>query len=402
MLWVPRFAQRPELFLSLLAAAAAIGFSAWRALLNNYAVDDAGFSGADIGTLQSIREIPGLLAFCVVYLLLLWREQRLAWVSVAVLGIGTALTGLDRSALSLYATTFVMSVGFHIYETLQGSLALQWFPRGQAPVMLGRIIAVSSIASVLTYGLIWAAVEMIDPPLPWLYLTFGAIAAALALLGAAFRPFPQPVPQRRRLVLRRSYGLYYALTFLSGARRQIFVVFAGFMLVERFGFDVAAMSLLFLITTAASAYLAPLAGRFINAFGERRALQLEYGGLIAVFVGYALVHDSRVAVGLYVLDHVFYALAMSIKTYFQKIADPADIAPTAGVAFTINHIAAVVIPVGFGLLWTTAPAAVFWSGAGMAAVSLVLACAVPRHPMRGAEFAMVGVRSRRATTSPDA
>ncbi len=91
------------------------------------------------------------------------------------------------------------------------------------------------------------------------------------------------------------------------------------------------------------------------------------------------------AATLYVLDHIFFGLALALKTYFQKIADPGDIAPTAAVAFTINHIAAVFLPVSFGLLWLWSPASVFFLAAVMAAVSFVLAMMIPRHPEKGFE-----------------
>ena len=126
--------------------------------------------------------------------------------------------------------------------------------------------------------------------------------------------------------------------------------------------------------------------RGIGAFDEpRRALVLEYCGLILVFSGYALANSAGVAALLYILDHFFFALAISLKTYFQKIAAPEDIASTAGVSFTINHIAAVGIPALFGLIWLTSPALVFFSGALMALVSLVLALLIPRDPDRGRE-----------------
>jgi hypothetical protein len=126
--------------------------------------------------------------------------------------------------------------------------------------------------------------------------------------------------------------------------------------------------------------LAPQIGKLIGRWGERRALTVEYLGLICVFTAYAFVETAWIAVGLYILDHAFFAMAIAIKTYFQKIADPADIASTSGVGFTINHIAAVVIPVAFGFLWIVSPSTVFLAGTGMAVCSLVLARLVPRHP----------------------
>ena len=186
-------------------------------------------------------------------------------------------------------------------------------------------------------------------------------------------------------MLRRRYWLYYALTFMSGARRQIFIVFAGFLMVEKFGYKVEEITLLFLLNAVLNIFLAPRIGRLIAHRGERRALICEYSGLICVFVTYAFVENAMLAAGLYIVDHIFFALAIAIETYFQKIAKPRDIAATAGVSFTINHIAAVAIPAAFGFVWLISPAAVFLAGAAMAAVSLLLSLNVPRHPRAGRE-----------------
>ena len=185
------------------------------------------------------------------------------------------------------------------------------------------------------------------------------------------------------MILRRRYWLYYALIFLSGARRQIFIVFAGFLLVQKFGFDVGTITALFLVNALANVFFAPAIGRLIGRIGERKALIIEYIGLIGVFATYAFVENAFLAGTLYVVDHLFFAMAIAIKTYFQKIADPRDIAATAGVGFTINHIAAVVIPAAFGFLWLISPAYVFLSGTAMAGVSLLLAMMVPREPTPG-------------------
>jgi MFS family permease len=343
--------KRPEILLLIFAAAAPLSFSTWQALLNNFAIERAAFTGAEMGILQSLREVPGFLAFAVVYVLLLIREQSLAILSLVALGLGTALTGFFPSIVGLYVTTVVMSIGFHYFYTLERSLTLQWIEKQHTPVIMGRMIAAASVASIVT----------------------------------AFPRFPEVVRQHRHMVLRRRYWLYYALSFMSGARRQIFIVFAGFLMVEKFGYSVEEMTLLFLLTAVVNTFLAPRIGRLIARWGERRALICEYVGLIGVFVAYAFVENATLAAGLYVVDHLFFAMAIAIETYFQKIADRRDIAATAGVSFTINHIAAVVIPAAFGFVWLISPPAVFLAGAAMAAVSLLLALNVPMRPQPGRE-----------------
>jgi len=383
----PRTAlQKPENLLYVMAIAMALAFGVWQALLNNFVIERANFTGVEIGILQSLREIPGFMAFAAVFLLLIMREQTLALVSLLLLGLGTALTGYFPSEIGLYATTVLMSIGFHYYETVNQSLSLQWFDKKTAAHKMGKVIAARSFASLVAFGLVWVLLDQLNVAMEVVYVLGGGVCIALALFcWWAFPRFNHGVEQHKKLILRKRYWLFYALTFMSGARRQIFVVFAGFLMVEKFGFDAAAIAVLFLINGAMNMFFAPKIGRFIAFMGERSALGLEYIGLMLVFIGYAFVDSAWVAVVLYIADHLLFSMAIAIKTYFQKIANPKDIAPTAGVSFTINHIAAVVLPAFYGMLWLISPAAVFLSGAGLAFVSLVLSRFIPEAPEPGRE-----------------
>lgn len=378
--------RTPQNFLLLISIIVPIAFSTWMALLNNFVIEKANFDGADIGLLQSVREIPGFLAFTAVFVLLFIREQRFMLVSLAMLTLGTALTGYFPTLYGLLFTTLLMSTGFHYFETLKQSLSLQWLSKEEAPEMLGKFISVGALASLFTYGAIWILLEQLKFDFKTVYLLAGGVGFVLIIVMAlVFPQFKTAVPQNKKLVLRKRYWLYYALTFMSGARRQIFTVFASFLMVEKFGYSAADITLLFLINYLFNFLFAKRIGRFIGVVGERKALTFEYVGLIFVFVGYGLVQTAEWAAALYVVDHLFFALALAIKTYFQKIADPADMASTAGVAFTINHIAAVVIPVTFGMIWLVSPSSVFYIGAGMAAVSLLLSLNIPAKPEEGNE-----------------
>ncbi|MBM3502567.1 MAG: MFS transporter [Alphaproteobacteria bacterium] len=378
--------KRPEILLLLMATATPLAFSVWQALLNNFAVERAAFTGVEMGILQSIREVPGFLSFAVVFLLLVMREQRLAFLSLLLLGIGTAVTGLFPSVVGLLVTTMIMSVGFHYYETVQQSLALQWLDRKTAAQWLGRFAAAGSFAAIAAYGLTSLSFRVLELDYVWIYAIGGGATIVIAVLcWTMFPTFHAKVPQRKQLVFRSRYWLYYGLVFMSGARRQIFLVFATFMLVERFKFDASEIPLIFLVGSACNMVLAPRIGRLIDRWGERPALTIEAVSLIVIFLGYAVVDNRWAAAGLYVLDFVFFAMAIAIKTYFQKIGDPADIAPTAGVSFTINHIAAVILPFALGFLWVISPTAVFVAGSGFAVVSLILSRLVPADPGPGRE-----------------
>jgi nitrate/nitrite transporter NarK len=171
------------------------------------------------------------------------------------------------------------------------------------------------------------------------------------------------------------------------------MAFGGFLLVERFGYDLSAIAALMLVTYATNVFAAPVIGGLIQKLGERLTIQVENIALVVVFFGYALASKgafgasgAMVVSALFIVDGIFVTLVIAQKTYFQKIADAADIAPTAAVAFSINHIAAVALPVTFGVLWTRIdPSVVFYIGMGIASLSLMLAFLVPRHPAPGTE-----------------
>ncbi|MGI9489224.1 MAG: MFS transporter [Geminicoccaceae bacterium] len=378
--------QRSEILLYVLAAGVPLSFATWQALLNNFAIERAAYTGVEIGILQSLREVPGFLAFTTIFVLLILREQTFALISLTLLGLGTAITGLFPSVIGLYCTTVLMSIGFHYFQTLQISLSLQWVDKDRAPEVLGRIIAVGAFASLATYGLIYLTKTLLHLDYVWVYIAGGGATVLVALFAwLAFPRIDGEYEQHKHLVLRKRYWLYYALTFMSGARRQIFIVFAAFMMVEKFGYSVEAVTLLFLINCVFNMCFATWIGRMVSRFGERTALTVEYVGLVLVFGAYAFVENPLIAAGLYILDHAFFAMAIAMKTYFQKIADPRDIAPTAGVSFTINHIAAVFLPVLLGFVWIFSPEFVFLAGAAMAFVSLLLARLVPERPAAGNE-----------------
>ena len=384
------FWRRPVFLLCLLSAAMPISFATWSALLNNFVIEAAGFTGVEIGWLHTVREIPGFLAIGVIAVLLVMREQVLAILALVLLGVATAVTAQFPSFGGLLVVTVLSSIGFHYFETVNQSLQLQWIDKKVAPQVIGKIAAVGAGASLAAYGLIVVTWHWLDLSYNTVFVAAGLITIAIAIYCAlAFPQFAAPNPQNKSMVLRRRYWLYYLMQFMSGARRQIFVVFAAFMMVERYGMDVRALTALFMLTYLANMVTAPTIGRWIARFGERRMLVVEYAGLTAVFISYGMLYvyewDWHVAATLYVVNHLFFSMAFAIKTYFQKIADPADIAPTAAVAFTINHIAAVFLPAGLGYLWIISPKAVFTLAACMALVSMLLALLVPDEPDDGNE-----------------
>ncbi len=386
---LPRWRQ-PMALLVIMAAALPLAFATWQALLNNFVIEAAGFDGVAIGWLQTVREIPGFLAIGVIAIIIFMREQLLAYVSLLALGLAIMVTAWFPTFEGLLVTTMISSIGFHYYETVNQSLQLQWIEKKKAPQTLGWIVSAGSAASLVAYGLLVVGWKSFGLSYNFVYLAGGGATVVIVLICWFLYPkFDSPDPQHKKMILRKRYWLYYALRFMAGARRQIFVVFAAFMMVEHFGFEVHEVTALFLINFVANMIFAPLMGHMIAKVGERNALVFEYVGLTIVFLAYGGIYffgwGVVLAATLYVVDHLFFALAFALKTYFQKIADPKDIAPTAAVSFTINHIAAVFLPAMLGYLWITAPSMVFVLAAGMAIISLSLALMIPRHPEPGNE-----------------
>ena len=366
--------------LILMSIATPIAFNGWSALLNNFVVERANFTGVEIGILQSIREIPGFLAFSVVFVLLIIKEQSFSVIALALMGLGVSLAGYFPSTYGLYFTTIVMSTGFHYFETIKNSLSLQWLSKEETPQILGRLIAVGSITSLILYAAIWCLLEIFNIDYVYIFLICGIICIGIALyLQLSFPIFKPKNIQHKNIILRKKYSLYYILIFLSGARRQIFIVFAAFLMVEKFKYSASQVTLLFLINYLFNWVFAEKIGKVIHIFGEKKSLTFEYIGLIIVFISYAIVTNAYIAAMLYVIDHMFFALAIAVNTYFQKIADPKDIASSAGVSFTINHIAAIFVPVLLGFLWIYSHSLVFFIGSIFALLSLIATQFIPSN-----------------------
>ncbi|MBW2035387.1 MAG: MFS transporter [Deltaproteobacteria bacterium] len=357
-------------FLMVLTIASTVGLQAWLTLFNNFAVEVAGLQGKHIGVIQSVREFPGFLALLAVYVMLIVREHRLSALSILFLGLGLGATGLFPSYSGLLITTVIMSFGFHYYETTNQSLTLQYFDEKTSPWVFGRLRSLAAASSIAVGIFIYLVAPLLS--FIQIYLLIGCLIAAAAVWGLIQEPTDRDiVPQRKRMIFRRKYWLFYFLTFMGGARRQIFMAFAVFLLVKRFSFSVQEVTALFVINNLINYFLAPLIGKSIIRFGERKVLSLEYLSLIFIFLAYATVESRIVVTILYILDHIFFNFAMAIRTYFQKVGDPRDIAPSMAMGFTINHLAAVFLPAIGGILWMVDYRIPFVAGAFMSLVSLI-------------------------------
>ncbi|TYB32982.1 MAG: MFS transporter [Flexistipes sinusarabici] len=369
------------IFLMILTIAAFSGLQGWRTIFNNFAVETAHLNGFNIGVIQSVREVPGFLALLVIYILLFISEHRLASLSIILLGVGIGMTGFLPTFHGVIFTTILMSFGFHYYETLNQSLTLQYFTTSEAPVVFGKLRSLAAITSIGIGIVIFFVVNFLT--YKTIFLFAGIFVASLGVITVFMDPTKKDMPaQHKKMIFRKKYWLFYVLTFFAGARRQIFVAFSVFLLVKKFDYSVTTVSALFVLNNLINFFISPQIGKAVNRFGERKVLSLEYGSLIVIFLVYAF-SESKILVGImYILDHIFFNFALAIRTFFQKIAEPGDIAPSMAVGFTINHIAAVILPVFGGILWVYNYKIPFIMGSILSLVSFVFVQMIDREVVK--------------------
>jgi len=373
-------------WLIVLAVCSSAGLQGWRSIYNNFAVGTAGINGFQTGVIQSVRELPGFLALLIVYLLFVISEKKLSAIAVLLFGVGIFITGLFPTFWGLIFTTFIMSTGFHYFEATNQSLTLQSFSHKDAPLVFGKTRSVAAIANIVVGVFIWLSFTFLPQiSLANYFYLFGIVTVILAIYSLIKIPkTTQTVPQIKKIVLKRKYSLYYLITFFSGARRQIFVVFAEFLLVAKYGFTVEIIAILFVINNLVSYFINPAIARGINKFGEKKMLGLESISMVVVFLGYAFINNKYAALGFYFLDYVFFQFAMAVNTYMQKTVDPADISSTVATGFTINHTSAVIVPVLGGVLWLIDPKWAFIAGVIFSLIAFSLTRFIKTYKVKNA------------------
>jgi predicted MFS family arabinose efflux permease len=348
------------------------GYRIWQAMFTNFAVEELGVGPGSIGWIQALREVPGLMGFALGFLALYLSEVRIMALSVIVLGAGTVLTGQSTTIPVLLVSTFVMSIGFHFFYPSNNAVVLMAVDRRKAPTMLGQLQSLSAVAAVLATVIVLLLVGRVGYRA--VFVVVGGLVAVGGLLLLPLGGKPYGLPPRRTVIVRREYWLYYTLSFLMGSRRHIFTTFAIFLLVREHGISVQTAAILFLVNSLVNIYIYQLAGRLVTRLGERVVLSFTFASLVFVFLGYAYVHYLPALYVLYVIDDIFFGFNLALPTYFQKIAvTQEEITSNLSVEQTINHIAAIVVPIVGGTVWELfGSQAPFLVGVGIAVTSLIL------------------------------
>lgn len=349
------------------------GFQVWQTLFNNFAVESVGIGPAEVGLVQAIREIPGLLGFMIGFVAMYLSEVRIMALSIILMGLGMIWTGQSGTLPVLLMSTFVMSFGFHFFYPSSSAIVLMISKTSEAPKALGKLGSLGALAAVAATIVVYLLARPVGYP-----LLFAGVGVLVVIGGVALWPLGRNgdgLPPKRRIVLRRRYWLYYVLSFLLGSRRHIFSTFAIYLLVREYGINVQTTAVLFLVNSLINIVTLRWVGQLVSRYGERMTLSIAFAALTAVFVGYAYITVLPVLYVLFVLDNIFIGFNLGLTTYFHKIAvSPEEITSNLSVEQTINHIAAIVIPVVGGTVWVAfGSQAPFLFGAFIVVVAFIMA-----------------------------
>ena len=365
------------------------GLAAYGALINPFVVKDLHLGAQALGGLESLREVPGFLTVVLAAVTVRFREARLAAAALLLMGLGLAATAGAHTWVFLVAAGMVWSVGFHLFAPLNNGLAMAAADEGQEGRALGIVGGIGAVGGMVALVMVFLVVGPLGRGGAFIPAGLIVVAGAVALLFMR----KAKVVARPRLLVRRRYGIYYTLTLLDGSRRQIFSTFAVFLLAQNYHLDVQQLVPLLVFNGLVTAVATPYIGRLIDRYGERRMLAINYACLIPLFAGYALVHNLFVLGVLYCLDNAFFAFGLGINSYLGRIAPPEDLTPSLVMGSTVNHIAAVGVPVVGGLLWAKIGYEVtFLAGAATCLLSVLAALAIrpdalsaPRSSIEGIE-----------------
>jgi MFS family permease len=369
--------RRGVFFLGLAFAAMGVALFIQMGLNANYVAQELGLSGTQQGFLEAARESCGIFAFGLLALMAGLAEPLVGAAVLVLYAVGISGYAFVHQYSGVILMSMVWSQGLHIWMPLPNSMALSLAEPGRAGHRLGQMQAAGAIGSFLGLG---GALVLVLAKLPIRPIYFVAGGAAL-VAAAACLAIPRNIKTPgQRLVFRRRYGLYYCLCFLDGWRKQIFLAFAGFLLVKRHGTSLTVMLTLWCIVQAISYITAPRVGRLIDRIGERKILIFYFSSLIAVFAGYALVGNKYILYGLFVMDSAFFVFAQALTTYVGRIAPPSEHTSTLSMGVAMNHVASVSMPLLGGLVWKYDYRLTFLLGAAAAVGSIFVAMKLPKKP----------------------
>jgi len=330
------------------------------ATLNNYLAEVHGLGAAARGWLELPRELPGFLIMVVAGVLLtVMHEGRMAALAMLFTAVGAAgLAFWSPTMAAVVVFIVVWSFGDHIIFAVEGPIGLKLASGGREGRRLGQFGGARNLGTIIGVGLIFVLAKLMGDRYDVFY-TITALAALIAGFFYLSLRMWRDGKRSRRLVFKRRYRLFYAISALFGIRKQIFLAFGAWVLIDLHGVEVSTIALLYFIASTLGVVMRPLLGEVIDWLGERVVLAVDELLLLAICLVYAFAGDILPApadmyarYAAYMLDLVLFALRVARTTYLAKIAEhPSDITPTIATGITIDHVVAMSLPVLSGYIW---------------------------------------------------
>jgi MFS family permease len=308
-------------------------------------------------------------------------DVRIAMLGMAAAGLGMLGLGLLSPTFAVMVIWMMMySLGTHMIMPVTPSIGMSLSDPKSYGDRLGSVSAFTLAGSVASYVFVFLGFNYLHLSYQAAFIT-GTVFYVFAAFAMGLMKKGKPQVRKVKFIFRKRYMLYYVLAALSGARAQIFMTFAPWVLIKEFGLQPQMFAILGIVVALVSIGTRKIVGKMIDSRGERFVLTLGAAVLFAICLGYAFsarLFPAGVAVviiaGCYVIDNSMTAVEMARSTYMRKIAvDLDDVTPTLSAGVSLQHIASMVLPVFGGLLWSAVGyPAVFIGAACIALVNLLL------------------------------
>lgn len=380
--------QRDWWLLAGATLAFSLGFGIYLGLFPTFASDHLGLAKAQLGVHESLREVPGLLSAGIVGILAGLAEPRLALLALGITAAGIGLTGQADGFAALVACSMFWSIGLHIWLIVQPALTLALSPPGRHGWSLGMMARYGSVAILAGLLFVWLTGSRI--PYGAAFAAAGTLVAVGCIAAAAMtRGIGHGL--RQRLLFRSRYRLYYLLMLLDGGRRVLIQTFVVLVLAREFGLTRGQVAAVMFAGNALTMLAAPAVGAWVDRYGERRVLSVYYALAVCVFIAYTQVGTARLFCGIFLLDTLLFTGAVGIPTYARHLCPERELSATLAMGLTMNHVAAVSVPLVAGYLWATLGyRTIFWCGAALALVSLAGCAFLPRRGGSVGEATVLG------------
>jgi len=349
------------------------------AIFNNYLNDSFRMSDLKRSLLEIPRELPGLSVAFISALFFFLCSRRLAAVAMLMGATGTLFFALTKPTYSVMLVwLFIFSMGQHLMLPLSSAIGMELAKENEAGKRLGQLNSAKNFAAIAGSTVVFLGFRYLHFKFSTAFLiaTGGYICASVLL----FRMRPvQKTDAKAKLMIYKEYKQYYWLTILYGARKQIFLTFAPWVLVTVFNQPTAIIATLLTIGGVIGIFFQPLLGMAIDKFGEKSILAAEALILIVVCFGYGFAKEFLgprsafiVTAACFMIDQMLMSVSMARATWLKKIVwDPSHITPTLQMAVSLDHVFSIFAAVLGGLIWKRfGYEYVFLFAAGIAVVNL--------------------------------